>query len=95
MAPNLSKCSKKPESPETRAKEVAKQILQAVDKLRENVENNCDYVGDEFAEEARNIHNRETDERNIYGEATEKETEELEEEGIKFSRIPFPSRKND
>ena len=95
MAPNLGKGANKNEPSEVRAREVAKQILKAVEKLRENVEKTCDDVGDEFAEEARRIHYGEAEEHGIYGEATEDEANELDEEGIKFSRIPLPSRRDD
>ncbi|MEQ8196210.1 MAG: DUF1178 family protein, partial [Rhodospirillales bacterium] len=57
-------------SAEKRARELAAQILQAVDKGRQHVEENFDYVGDQFADEARRIHHGETEERDIYGEAT-------------------------
>jgi hypothetical protein len=74
---------------------VAEKILEAVDCLREEVEENCDYVGDGFAEEARRIHYGETEEHDIYGEATDQETSELDEEGVDFFRLPFPRRRND
>jgi len=79
---------------EKRAREVAEQVLQAAKKLREVVEKNFEYVGDDFAEKARAIHYGETVERNIYGEATEKEVEELDEEGIDFARLPKIPRSN-
>ena len=62
--------------------------------LRDAVETNCDYVGDQFAEEARKIHYEETDKRNIYGEASETEAEALKEEGVEFNRIPWLPRTN-
>lgn len=61
-------------------------------KLRSEVERNCDYVGDEFAEEARRIHNGEADARGIYGEATPDEAEALAEEGIEVAKIPWVPR---
>ena len=64
----------------------------ALHKLREEVEKNCDYVGADFAEEARRIHNGETTARGIYGESTDEEAEALEEDGIAFARIPWAPR---
>ena len=61
--------------------------------MREHVEANCDYVGLEFAEEARRIHYGETEKRGIYGEATDGEASELNEEGIDYQRIPWIQRK--
>ncbi len=60
--------------------------------LRSHVEENSDFVGDKFAEEARKIHYGETEEHNIYGEATEDQAEELTEEGVKVGRIPWLPR---
>ena len=60
--------------------------------LRRHVEDNCESVGDRFAEEARRIHYGESPRRDIYGQATESEANELVEEGVEFSRIPWPTR---
>jgi hypothetical protein len=57
--------------------------------LRRVVEENCDYVGDRFAEEARKIHYGEVDARGIYGESTPEESERLRDEGIEFGAIPW------
>jgi len=70
----------------------AAEARQMLVKLRETVEKNCDYVGPGFAEEARRIHYGETDKRNIYGEASEKDAKALSEEGIEFGRIPWLPR---
>ena len=93
MTPSIAKGSKiSGDAAERRAQEVAEQVLKAARKLREVVEENFEYVGDDFADKARAIHYGETIERNIYGEATEKEAEELDEEGIDFTRLPKLSR---
>ncbi len=73
---------------ETRAREVAERILEAVGEIRQHVEANCDNVGDEFAVEARRIHYGETKARGIYGRASDDEAEALDEEGIEFYRLP-------
>jgi len=78
---------------EARASEVAAKILQAVEGIRERVEETCDYVGDEFADEARRIKKGEAEERDIYGEATTAEAEELDDEGIQVFRLPFVRRR--
>lgn len=98
MAPRLSKghISVKGDAgekgSENRAREVARQILDAAGKIREAVEENFEYVGDDFADEARAIHYGDSEERGIYGEATEKEAVALDEEGIDVSRIPGTTR---
>jgi hypothetical protein len=60
--------------------------------IRRQVEDNCDYVGTEFADEARKIHYGEADDRGIYGEATQDEAEELKDEGIDVVAIPWVPR---
>ncbi|MBL6941188.1 MAG: DUF1178 family protein [Rhodospirillales bacterium] len=94
MAPNIS-TSEKPSgnSAERRAREVAEQILAAAGKLREVIEENSEFVGEDFADEARAIHYGDAEERDIYGSTTDKEAEELDEEGIEFTRIPIRPRR--
>jgi hypothetical protein len=78
--------------PQTYTNTQAAEMRRMLTELRSHVEENSDYVGEEFAEEARKIHYGETEERNIYGEATEDQAEELTEEGIKVGRIPWLPR---
>jgi len=65
------------------------QFRAALVELRRQVETNCDYVGNRFAEEARRIHYGEIDAHSIYGEASDDESRELADEGISFGRIPW------
>ena len=67
-------------------------VRAALQRLRAEVEKNCDYVGEQFAEEARKIHNGESDRRGIYGETTLEQAETLAEEGIEIARIPWIRR---
>jgi hypothetical protein len=62
--------------------------------LRRQVEKNCDYVGDQFAEEARKIHYGESEKRGIYGETSDTEAEALKDEGIEFGKLPWVPRGN-
>ncbi|SCA56075.1 conserved hypothetical protein [Candidatus Terasakiella magnetica] len=68
--------------------EAAQTFMEVVSKLQKHVENTCDYVGEDFAEEARAIHSGDAEMRDIYGEATSEETEELRDEGIEVISIP-------
>jgi hypothetical protein len=103
MAPRLSPAARKeqqapaaPDAPDApvdkKAVMVAKKAREAMKELRRAVEENCDYVGNEFAEEARRIHYGETEERGIYGEASNEEHEKLRDEGIEAQRIPWIDR---
>lgn len=64
------------------------QIRQFMVGYRKFVEKNADYVGPDFPEEARKIHYGESEERNIYGEATVEQVEELVEEGVAIAAVP-------
>lgn len=68
------------------------QLLALLQRMRAEVEKNCDYVGKEFAEEARKIHMGEIAPRGIFGEATEAEAESLAEEGVEIARLPWVPR---
>jgi hypothetical protein len=68
------------------------QVVALLQRMREEVEKNCDYVGDQFADEARKIHRGESEARGIYGESTPEQAEALAEEGIEVSQIPWVSR---
>jgi len=76
---------------ETRQAGLMDEIRQARQKLLKDAEN----VGDNFAAEARKIHYKESDERRIYGRATDQEAKSLSEEGVEFIPLPtLPEDKN-
>lgn len=64
-------------------------LRRLLQEVRRQVEANCDYVGDRFADEARRIHRGEADARGIYGEASDKQARELADEGIEVARVPW------
>ena len=64
-------------------------MREALVRLKEHVENNAEHVGAKFAEEVRKIHYGETDDRPIYGKATQTERNALEEEGITVATLPW------
>ena len=55
---------------------------------RKFIEENAEYVGPKFPEEARKIHYGETEERHIYGESSLKDARELIQEGIEIAPVP-------
>jgi hypothetical protein len=62
--------------------------------LREKVEQGSEYVGMNFAAEARAIHDGDAPERSIYGEARPEEARALIEDGVPVAPLPFmPTRK--
>ncbi|MBT9291184.1 DUF1178 family protein [Prosthecodimorpha staleyi] len=64
-------------------------LLAALKEIRAKVLENADYVGADFAEEARRIHYGESEQRGIYGEASAEEAEALIEEGIDVHALPI------
>ena len=68
------------------------QVRALLQRMRAEVETSCEHVGDRFAQEARAIHNGETEARGIYGEATPEQAEALADDGIEIARIPWIPR---
>jgi hypothetical protein len=68
------------------------QVLAMLQRVRAEVEKQCDYVGTDFAEEARRIHRGDADARGIYGEASADDAEALKDEGIDITRVPWVPR---
>ncbi|SLN75029.1 DUF1178 family protein [Ruegeria meonggei] len=62
--------------------------------LRRKVEENSDYVGKDFAAEARKIYLGDAPERAIYGEAKLEDAKALIDDGVPVAPLPFiPNRK--
>jgi hypothetical protein len=69
-------------------------IEKALAKLKLEVEKNSDYVGMNFATEARAMHDGDQPSRSIYGEAKPEEAKALIEDGVPVTPLPFmPKRK--
>jgi hypothetical protein len=68
------------------------QVVALLQRMRQEVETNCDYVGADFAKEARRIHESEVEARGIYGEASDDEAEALRDDGIEIARLPWVPR---
>ncbi|WP_103333950.1 DUF1178 family protein [Pseudotabrizicola formosa] len=70
------------------------EVEQAIAALRAQVEANSEYVGLNFAAEARKMHDGLSPERAIYGEAKPEEAKKLIEDGVPVTPLPFlPRRK--
>lgn len=66
---------------------------QALAALRKHIETNSDYVGKDFASEARAIHDGTAPERAIYGEARPEDARRLIEDGVPIAPLPFVPRR--
>jgi hypothetical protein len=84
MAP-MVRTSRQKEDSEASAKRA---VAEALHRLRQHVESTHDYVGGDFAHEARDIHNGLAPDRPIYGEATPDEVKSLVEEGVPVAPLP-------
>ncbi|MCP5075196.1 MAG: DUF1178 family protein [Rhodobacteraceae bacterium] len=65
---------------------------QALAEMRRMVEQNSENVGDNFASEARAIHDGDAPERSIYGQAEPEEAKALIEDGIKVAPLPWGNK---
>ena len=76
-------------------KKEIQEIKKDLTKLRKFVEKKFKYVGNDFPREVRSVFYDKKGNKNIYGNATEKEAEELREEGIEVATIPWVDNKKD
>ena len=68
----------------------SQKIKRKIKKYQKFIKKNFNYVGDNFAHEARLIHyNNDKKSKGIYGNASSKEISELKEEGIDTEVIPW------
>ena len=68
---------------------------QAIARLKAHIEANSEYVGKNFAQEARAIHDGAAPERAIWGEARRDEARKLIDDGVPVAPLPFsPTRKS-
>ena len=91
MAPSILSQDQKQENQKSikYIKKIQKDLL----KMRNFVEKNFEYVGNNFPREVRNVYYDKRKNKNIYGSATPEETEELKEEGIEVTTIPWVDKK--
>jgi len=61
--------------------------------IKKFVEKNFEFVGDKFTREVREIYYDNKKNKNIYGTVSFKEREELDEEGIELTSIPWIKNK--
>ena len=72
-----------------------KDIKRTIKEYQKIIKNNFEYVGENFAYEARSIHyNNKKKKKGIYGTASQNELKELNEEGIESHAIPWIEDKN-
>ncbi|MBB3996232.1 DUF1178 family protein [Aureimonas pseudogalii] len=95
MRPAVGASAVAPASTEAVARPPAEMVAlyRQMQEMAREVRAKADYVGPNFAEEARRIHYGESEERRIYGEATAPQVKGLLEEGI--AALPLPALPED
>ena len=89
MAPSVSSDEKAEENTPLAAPSPQDALAEKLAAWRRHVEANSDYVGLEFAREARAMHEGEAPERAIWGEAKLDEARALIEDGVPVAPLPF------
>jgi hypothetical protein len=83
-----------PAPPRPTLSEPQSELETAIAALRRQIEENSDYVGMNFAAEARRMHDGDAPTRAIHGEAKPEEARKLIEDGVPVAPLPFlPGRK--
>ena len=73
---------------------VIKELKKKIIDMQNFVEKNAEYVGEQFAYEARRIHYDKVKKKPIYGNASKEDIKELNEEGIKVETIPWIKKRD-
>ena len=92
MTPQVSTSRKKEAAESLRKAE--SDAEKALAEMRKEVETNSEYVGLNFAKEARAMHDGDKEHRSIYGEAKPEEAKALIEEGVPVTPLPFMPKRN-
>ena len=93
MSPSV--LNSKKEKSEIARNEKYAQVKNKIKEYQKFIKNNLEYVGENFAYEARSIHyNNNKKTKGIYGNATTEEVKELTEEGINTEIIPWVDEKD-
>ena len=104
MAPTVARHERRPaprpaaaedKSPVALISEHERELRSKLKELRDHLIKNADYVGPQFADEARKMHYGEIEHRSIYGEASPEEATSLLDDGIEFHPLPhLPNERN-
>jgi hypothetical protein len=92
MAPMVS--GKKKDADLTKANRFLKNKKKELIEIRKFIENNFENVGDNFSQKVREIYYDKKNNKTIYGTTTQKQREELSDEGIDLLSIPWVDKEN-
>ncbi len=77
-----------------KTEEILKNERKSLIEIRKYIEQNFEYVGENFSKKVREIYYDKKSKKTIYGKTTYKERKELAEEGIDLLSIPWVSKDN-
>ena len=89
MAPKISSTKAEAPVPQVMTNAPDAELAEKIRKLRMHVEETSDYVGSEFAREARAMHDGDVPHRPIYGDVKPNEAKKLIEDGVPALPLPF------
>lgn len=93
MAPMVSVISEQ-QTKNNKMEKILKYEKDKLLKLREYIEKNFEYVGNNFTKKVREVYYNKNNKKTIYGSTTPEEREELAEEGIDLLSIPWINKDN-
>tara|TARA_B100001121_G_scaffold285501_1_gene281310 strand:- start:216 stop:638 length:423 start_codon:yes stop_codon:yes gene_type:complete len=93
MSPMVSKSSEQDKETISIRKRLSEDKIKLL-KIRKYIENNFEYVGENFSKKVREIYYDKKSNKTIYGTTTKKERDELAEEGIDLLSVPWVNKDN-
>ncbi len=93
MAPMIS-LNKKQKNQLNELDKILKNERKKLLKIRNYIEKNFEYVGDNFSKKVREIYYDDNKKKTIYGTTTQKERDQLTEEGIELLSVPWINKDN-
>ena len=92
MAPMISVANKQERIPNINCE--TPKVMKDLFKIQSYVEQNFEYVGNKFSKKVREIYYDKKSKKTIYGTTTDKERQELAEEGIEILSFPWQDKNN-
>lgn len=89
MAPKIGNAKAGDPAPQAMTNAPDNDLADTIRKIRKHVEETSDYVGSDFAREARAMHEGEVPHRPIYGDVKPNEAKKLIEDGVPALPLPF------
>jgi len=93
MSPMIGSIKKKKHDLKANDKKLLNEKMKLIE-IKKYIENNFEYVGENFSKKVKEIYYDKKGKKKIYGTTTLEEREELAEEGINLLSVPWVSKDN-